>query len=141
VDVREALATLVPPAWGADGDLPRRVVDLLRWLEGRMEPWDGPAGLVVTDGERVGAALDRNGLRPLRTVVCEDGLVGCASEAGVVDVEGRGRVRRGRLGPGGMLVVAPAEGGLVADPLGEVARRAPYGRWLRRGRVVMTPTA
>jgi glutamate synthase (ferredoxin) len=135
-DVREALAALVPRAWEADGDLPSTAVDMLRWLEGRMEPWDGPAGLVFTDGERVGAALDRNGLRPLRTVVCEDGLVGCASEAGVVDVEGWGRVRRGRLGPGGMLVVAPAEGGLVTDPLVAMARREPYGRWLARGRVV-----
>src|SRR6202022_3006807 len=74
--------------------------------------WDGPAGLVFTDGTRVGAVLDRNGLRPLRYAVCEDGLIACASEAGAVDVNGHGRVRRGKLGPGEMICVDPERGGL-----------------------------
>ncbi len=72
-----------------------------------MEPWDGPAGVIFTDGIGVGAALDRNGLRPLRYAVCEDGLVVCASEVGAVDLSGHGRVERGRLGPGHMLWVSP----------------------------------
>ena len=133
-DVREALAMLVPAAWESDGGSDPSVVDMYRWLEGRMEPWDGPAGLVFTDGLRVGAVLDRNGLRPLRTVVCDDGLVGCASEIGVFETRGRGRVRRGRVAPGGMLLVDPGDGGVQLDPVARVAARKPFGRWLARSR-------
>jgi len=133
-DVRLAVAMLVPPAWEGDPRLSEEVRGLLRFHRSLMEPWDGPAALVFTDGVRVGAALDRNGLRPLRFAVCEDGTVACASEAGAVDLRGRGRVRRGKLGPGGMLVVDPAEGGLQLDPLERVARRRPYGAWVVRHR-------
>ncbi len=129
-DVRLAIAMLVPPAWEGDPRLPEEVRDLLRFHRSLVEPWDGPAALVFTDGVRVGAALDRNGLRPLRFAVCEDGTVACASEAGAVDLRGRGSVRRGKLGPGGMLVVDPAEGGLQLDPLERIARRRPYGAWV-----------
>src|SRR5256884_2773169 len=97
-DIREGLAMLVPEAWeGFDVDPTIR--DFYRYHACLMEPWDGPAGLVFTDGTRVGTVLDRNGLRPLRYAVCEDGLVACASEAGAVDVSGHGRVRRGKVGP------------------------------------------
>ncbi len=133
-DVRLAVAMLVPPAWEGDPRLPEEVRDLLRFHRSLMEPWDGPAALVFTDGIRVGAALDRNGLRPLRFALCEDGTVACASEAGAVDLRGRGAVRRGKLGPGGMLVVDPAEGGVQLDPLDRVARRRPYGAWVARHR-------
>ncbi|HWO69216.1 MAG TPA: glutamate synthase-related protein [Actinomycetota bacterium] len=133
-DVRLAIAMLVPPAWEGDPRLSEEVRDLLRFQRSLMEPWDGPAALVFTDGVRVGAALDRNGLRPLRFAVCEDGTVACASEAGAVDLRGRGSVRRGKLGPGGMLVVDPAEGGLQLDPLERIARRRPYGAWVARHR-------
>src|SRR2546422_11085104 len=97
-----------------------------------MEPWDGPAGLVFTDGVRVGAALDRNGLRPLRYAICEDGLIGCASEAGVVDVSGHGRVRRGKLGPGQMLCVDPERGGVEDNETikSRLPAQRPYGAWL-----------
>src|SRR2546423_14065469 len=96
---RHTLAMLNPEDWeGFEVD--RAVRDFYRYHACLMEPWDGPAGLVFTDGTRVGAALDRNGLRPLRYAVCEDGLIACASEAGAVDVSGHGRVRRAELGPG-----------------------------------------
>src|SRR6266436_10254640 len=109
--LRQSLAMLVPEAWeGFDVD--PAVRDFYRYHACLMEPWDGPAGLVFTDGTRVGAVLDRNGLRPLRYAVCEDGLIACASEAGAVDVSGHGRVRRGKLGPGEMLCVDPEHGGL-----------------------------
>ena len=90
-----------------------------------------PAGLVFTDGIRVAAALDRNGLRPLRYAVCEDGLVACASEAGAVDVTGHGKVRRGKLGPGQMLCVDPGLGVLEdGDVKSALGARRPYGDWL-----------
>src|SRR2546425_631843 len=130
-DIREGLAMLVPEAWeGFDVD--PTVRDFYRYHACLMEPWDGPAGLVFTDGTRVGAVLDRNGLRPLRYAVCEDGLIACASEAGAVDVSGHGRVRRGKLGPGEMLCVDPEHGGLEENDAikTRLAAREPYGRWL-----------
>ncbi|TME53675.1 MAG: glutamate synthase subunit alpha, partial [Chloroflexi bacterium] len=130
-DVRQALAMLVPEAWeGFDVDPGLR--DFYRYHACLMEPWDGPAGLVFTDGVRVGAALDRNGLRPLRYAVCEDGLVACASEAGAVDLGGHGLVRRAKLGPGEMLCVDPQNGGLQENEAikRRLAAQEPYGRWL-----------
>jgi hypothetical protein len=99
-----------------------------------MEPWDGPAGVIFTDGTGVGAVLDRNGLRPLRYAVAEDGLVVCASEAGAVDLSGHGRVERGRLGPGHMLFVTPAHGVSRNHALKEqLGLHAPYARWAGDG--------
>ncbi len=83
-DIRHAVAMLVPEAWEGQRDLPRGVRGFFRYHACLTDPWDGPAGLVFSDGRRVGAALDRNGLRPLRWQVCEDGLVVCASEVGAV---------------------------------------------------------
>ena len=130
-DVRHALAMLVPQAWEEAPDLDPAVRDFYRYHACLTEPWDGPAGLVFTDGVRVGAALDRNGLRPLRFAVCEDGLVMCASEAGAVDVTGRGRVRRGKLGPGQILSVEPGRGiEEDAEVKAALATRRPYGAWV-----------
>ena len=130
-DLRHALAMLVPAAWeGFDVD--ETVRDFYRFHASLMEPWDGPAGLIFTDGVRVGAALDRNGLRPLRYAVCEDGLIACASEAGAVDLSGHGLVRRGKLGPGQMLCVDPERGGLEEDGAIKswLAAQRPYAAWL-----------
>ena len=80
-----------------------------------MEPWDGPAALVFTDGGYVGATLDRNGLRPGRFLVTDDGLVVLASEIGVLDFPADRIVRKGRLRPGKMFLVDTAEGRIVED--------------------------
>src|SRR5207245_1688704 len=109
-DIRHAVAMLVPEAWEGARDVDPEVRGFYRYHACLVEPWDGPAGLVFTDGLGVGAALDRNGLRPLRYAICEDGLVACCSEAGAVDVSGHGRVKRGRLGPGERLFVDPTRG-------------------------------
>jgi glutamate synthase (ferredoxin) len=136
-DIRHAITMLVPPTWDGDAEMERSVKDFYRYHAGLVEPWDGPAGLVYTDGRVVGAALDRNGLRPLRFAICGDGLVVCSSEAGSVDVDGRGSVRRGKLRPGQVLSV-DLERGLEYD--GEIKRRLaarqPYGTWLADGLVV-----
>jgi glutamate synthase domain-containing protein 1 len=127
-DIRHALAMLIPEAWeGFDVD--PALKDFYRYHAALIEPWDGPAGLVFTDGIRVGAALDRNGLRPLRYAACEDGLIACASEAGAVEVDGHGLVRRGKLGPGQMLCVDPENGGLELNHAikSKLAGRRPYG--------------
>ncbi|HYP23564.1 MAG TPA: glutamate synthase central domain-containing protein, partial [Actinomycetota bacterium] len=108
--VEHAAAMLVPPAWENDPSLGRDERGFFRFHSALMEPWDGPAGLVFSDGTTVGAALDRNGLRPLRVALCEDGFVACASEAGAIDTSGHGAVTRTRLGPGQALVVDPEHG-------------------------------
>jgi glutamate synthase (ferredoxin) len=131
-DVRHVMAMLVPEAWEDAEHLPDDVRDFYAYHAGLTEPWDGPAGLVFTDGERVGACLDRNGLRPLRYAVSSDGLVVCSSEAGVVDLTGT--VTRGRLGPGEMICVDPRYGLQTnAEIKSWLARRRPYGQWLANG--------
>ncbi len=132
-DVRHALAMLVPAAVEHDPEASDELRDFYRYHACLTEPWDGPAGLVFTDGRVVGATLDRNGLRPLRYEVCDDGLVVCASEVGAIDLAGRGAVRRGRLGPGQMLCVDPSAGvGLQTDVdiKQALARSRPWSDWL-----------
>jgi glutamate synthase (ferredoxin) len=133
-DVRQAAAMLVPEAWERNPELEEDVCSFYRYHACLMEPWDGPAGLVFTDGRVVGAALDRNGLRPLRVAVQDDGLVVCSSEAGTVDFFGGRRVRRGMLGPGEMLAVDPLGAGVETNGQikSRLASRRPYGRWLKR---------
>jgi len=133
-DVRHAVAMTIPEAWEGERDLAPAVRGFYRYHSALMEPWDGPAGVIFTDGLSVGATLDRNGLRPMRYAICDDGLVVCCSEAGAVDVSGRGRVRRGRLGPGGMLFVDPVRGVMDDDACKErLAAAGPYPRWAADG--------
>jgi glutamate synthase (ferredoxin) len=133
-DIRHAIAMLVPEAWEGARDLDPEVRGFYRYHACLVEPWDGPAGLVFTDGLGVGAALDRNGLRPLRYAVCEDGLVVACSEVGAVDLTGHGVAKRGRLGPGQMLFVDPSRGVLYdAECKERLAAAAPYARWAADG--------
>ena len=133
-DARHAMAMLVPEPWEGHRDLPPAVRDFYRYHACLVEPWDGPAGLVFTDGVRVGATLDRNGLRPLRWQLCEDGLVVVASEVGAVPVAGHGVVTRGRLGPGQMLCVDPTLGVQFDGDVKEwLADQAPYTGWVDEG--------
>ncbi|MFP5317707.1 MAG: glutamate synthase large subunit [Acidimicrobiia bacterium] len=133
-DIRHAVAMLIPEAWEGERDIDPAVRGFYRYHASLMEPWDGPAGLVFTDGLGVGAALDRNGLRPLRYAVCDDGLVAVCSESGAIDVSGHGQVRRGRLGPGQMLFVDPSRGFLDDSACKErLAAAGPYARWAAEG--------
>jgi glutamate synthase (ferredoxin) len=128
-EVSEALMSLVPDAWEGRGDLAAAVRDFYRYQSIRFEPWDGPAALAFSDGVVVGAALDRNGLRPLRWQRSKDGLVAAASEAGVVTMAPGDVVERGRLGPGQMLLVDTSDGSLLrdADAKERAAARHDYG--------------
>src|SRR4051812_11096663 len=98
-----------------------------------IEPWDGPASIAFTDGVRIGAILDRNGLRPSRYYVTEDGLVVMSSEVGVLDIPPAKVLRKGRLAPGRMFLVDTGQQRIVDDEeLKErIARQAPYAEWLR----------
>ena len=128
-EVSEALMSLVPDAWEGRGDLAAAVRDFYRYQSIRFEPWDGPAALAFSDGVVVGAALDRNGLRPLRWQRTSDGLVAAASEAGVVTMAPETVVERGRLGPGQMLLVDTRDGSVLRNDEAKerAAARHDYG--------------
>lgn len=102
-----------------------------------MEPWDGPAAMVFTDGKVIGGILDRNGLRPCRYLVTKDGLAVMASEAGVVDIPPEQVRMKGRLRPGRMFLVDTVEGRIVTDNeiKSKVSRQKPYRRWLEENRI------
>ncbi len=132
-DIRHGLTMLVPPAWEKQPHLAPEVRDFYAYHAGLSEPWDGPAALVFTDGATVGATLDRNGLRPLRYLVTDDGFVAAASEAGAVPIDPE-RIRvQGRLGPGQMVAVDTLNGLVQEDGQikRELAGRQPYGAWLK----------
>ena len=100
-----------------------------------MEPWDGPAGIVLTDGRYAACCLDRNGLRPARYVITKDRHITIASEIGVYDYDDSEVVRKGRLGPGEMLAIDLENGTLLEtdDIHDELKSRYPYKKWLKQG--------
>src|SRR5438105_6151882 len=104
-----------------------------------MEPWDGPAAIAFTDGVRIGAVLDRNGLRPSRYYVTKDDLVVLASEAGVLNIEPERVAIKGRLQPGRMFLVDTEQGRIVADEELKTtfARAYPYREWLDKNHVLL----
>src|SRR5580704_6506020 len=106
----EAMLAMVPPAFQKDPLLSRDVRGALTALSQQSEPWDGPAALVFSDGQFVGAKLDRNGLRPLRYTLTHDGLLIAGSETGLVDLEDSRIAERQRLGPGEMILANPVTG-------------------------------
>ncbi len=134
-DVRHSVHMLVPDSWESRDDTSPELRAFYRYHSCLIEPWDGPAGLIFTDGVRVGASLDRNGLRPLRYQICEDGLVVVSSEVGTVDVSGRGAVQRGKLAEGQMFCVDPT----LRSPVQRddtvktfIAGGMPYAQWAER---------
>ncbi|MGO1769732.1 MAG: glutamate synthase large subunit, partial [Microbacterium sp.] len=128
---------MVPEAYEKKPDLDPDVRAFYEYHAGQMEPWDGPAALLATDGTQVVATLDRNGLRPGRWTVTTDGLVVVGSETGVLEFAPERIARRGRLQPGTMFVVDTAEGRIRSDAevKKEVATMAPWREWLDRGTV------
>lgn len=139
----EALMMMVPEAYQNQPDLDKypEIVDFYEYYRGIQEAWDGPALLVFSDGNVVGATLDRNGLRPARYSITRDGYVVVASETGVVDLPEAEIVEKGRLGPGQMIAVDLESHEILKnwDIKQRVATRKPYGEWLQQHRVVLTP--
>jgi glutamate synthase (ferredoxin) len=109
----DAMLAMVPPVWENTADTSREMGAFLAQQAREQEPWDGPAALVFSDGHTLGAKLDRNGLRPLRYVLCSDGLLVVGSEVGIANLEGKNVIERQRLGPGEMLTVDLATGMFV----------------------------
>ncbi|HEX5268172.1 MAG TPA: glutamate synthase central domain-containing protein, partial [Acidimicrobiales bacterium] len=132
-----AVLMMIPEAWEnhASMDPARRA--FYQFHASLMEPWDGPAAVAFTDGTVIGAVLDRNGLRPLRYWVTDDGLVVMASEAGVLEIEPARVVEKGRVQPGRMFLVDTGRGRIVRDDeiKAELAAEHPYQEWLDAGLV------
>jgi len=128
---------MVPAAWERQTDLDPDLRAFYEYHANQMEPWDGPAALIFTDGTVVGATLDRNGLRPGRWTETTDGLVVIGSETGVLEFEPERIKRRGRLQPGTMFVVDTAQRRIVEDEevKRDLAALHPWQEWLDEGRV------
>ncbi|GAA1955408.1 glutamate synthase large subunit [Amycolatopsis minnesotensis] len=126
---------MIPEAWENHEEMDPARRAFYEFHSTLMEPWDGPALVSFTDGTQIGAVLDRNGLRPARYWVTEDGLVVLASEVGVLEIEPSSIVRKGRLEPGRMFLVDTAEGRIIDDEeiKGGLAAEHPYGEWVGKG--------
>ncbi|NND75233.1 MAG: glutamate synthase subunit alpha, partial [Ilumatobacter sp.] len=135
--IHHAVLMMIPEAWENDTTMSQQQRDFYQFHAAMMEPWDGPASVTFTDGEMIGAVLDRNGLRPSRYWVTDDDLVVMASEVGVIDVDPSKVVAKGRLQPGKMFLIDTNEGRIVGDEEIKVklAAEHPYGRWLEAGMV------
>ena len=123
---------MIPDAWSHKTTMDQSLRDLFAYSNCVMEPWDGPAAIAATDGQWVIAGMDRNGLRPMRYTILDDGLLIIGSETGMVHVRESAVAEKGRLGPGQMIAVDLAEGKLYRD--GELksllAGEHPYGEWV-----------
>ena len=130
-----AVLMMIPEAWENHTSMSQKRRDFYAFHASLMEPWDGPACVTFTDGHQVGAVLDRNGLRPSRFWVTDDGLVVLASEVGVLDIPAEKVVRKGRLQPGKMFLVDIEAGRIIEDDeiKDQLADAAPYGQWLHDG--------
>lgn len=134
-----AMSMLIPQAWGETYPIGPDLRGFFEYHAGLMEPWDGPATVAFSDGRRVGALLDRNGLRPARYVVTEDDFVVLASEAGVLDFPPETIRERGALRPGQIFLVDPDAGRVRKDAEIKrcLARRQPYRRWVEENKVTI----
>jgi glutamate synthase (NADPH/NADH) large chain len=132
-----AVLMMIPEAWENHQEMDSERRAFYEFHSTLMEPWDGPALVSFTDGTQIGAVLDRNGLRPARYWVTEDGLVVLASEVGVLEIDQSTIIRKGRLEPGKMFLVDTAEGRIIDDAeiKGGLAAEHPYGEWVSAGLV------
>ena len=132
-----AMAMLIPQAWGEKYPMGPNLRGFFEFHAGLMEPWDGPATVVFTDGLHVGACLDRNGLRPGRYSLTDEGLIIFSSEAGALELPAERVVKKGALQPGQMILAEIGAGRLIGNNeiKGNLARRRPYRRWVEENRI------
>jgi glutamate synthase (NADPH/NADH) large chain len=132
-----ALSMLIPESWNTKNPIPPKLRAFYEYHSTFMEPWDGPASLIVTDGRYIGGTLDRNGLRPSRYVITDNDIIVMGSEVGVQSFEGSAIREKGRLRPGKMLLIDTVEGKLYRDrELKEkLASQFPYDEWIEHNMV------
>ncbi len=138
-ELGHAMLMMIPEAWDQHETMPQERKDFYEYHSALMEPWDGPAMIVSSDGRNICALLDRNGLRPFRYLVTTGDKLVMASETGVLDVP-PGEVRlKGRLQPGRMFLVSMEQGRIIGDQelKDNLSNRQPYGKWLEENRVTL----
>jgi len=137
--VEHSIMMMVPEAFGAKYHISEDKRAFYEYHAAIMEPWDGPAAIAFTDGTKVGATLDRNGLRPARYVITKSGKVVMASEVGVLDIAPEDVLEKGRLAPGKMFCIDTSLGRIVFDNeiKASISRKMPYRRWLEKNRIEM----
>ncbi|MDR2198352.1 MAG: glutamate synthase large subunit [Deltaproteobacteria bacterium] len=135
--LEHSLSMLLPQAWGKKYPMSSNLRGFFEYHAGLMEPWDGPAAVCVTDGLKVAAALDRNGLRPARYTLSADGLFVFSSEAGALEMEPERIIEKGSLRPGEMILAEAGAGVLMKNTeiKSILARRRPYRRWVSENRI------
>ncbi|HIF13069.1 MAG TPA: glutamate synthase subunit alpha, partial [Dehalococcoidia bacterium] len=137
--VEHVAAMMIPESWYGHESMSQSRKDFYEYHGGVMEPWDGPALIAFTDGRKVGAVLDRNGLRPFRYYITKDGLLVMSSETGVLEIEPDRIAEKRRLEPGRMFLLDLEEGRIVGDDeiKDSLADQQPYGEWLDQERVIL----
>jgi glutamate synthase (NADPH/NADH) large chain len=135
--IEHAMMMMIPEAFGAKYHISEDKRAFYEYHASIMEPWDGPAAIAFTDGVRIGATLDRNGLRPARYVITKSGKVIMASEVGVLNIPPEEILQKGRLAPGKMFLIDTAQKRIVYDNeiKAAVSRRRPYRRWIEQNRI------
>ena len=130
---------LIPEAWGDHIPMDQSKKDFYEYHSSIMEPWDGPALVIGTDGKKICAVLDRNGLRPCRYLITSDGLLVMASETGVIDIPPEKIVLKERIYPGRMFLLDTDEGKIINDAELKkgLAGRKPYGKWLEQNKIYL----
>lgn len=139
----QVMMMLIPEAWQNNPEMRGEKRAFYQYYSSIMEPWDGPASISFTDGDIVGATLDRNGLRPSRYCVLEDGTVVMSSEAGSLVVDEAKVVKKGRLQPGKLFVADLKEGRIISDDeiKDDICSAKPYGRWLKENKLSLSDLA
>ncbi|PIP19880.1 MAG: glutamate synthase large subunit [Candidatus Omnitrophica bacterium CG08_land_8_20_14_0_20_41_16] len=129
-----AMMMLIPSAWEQDNLMDERLKDFYKYHACLTEPWDGPAAIVFTDGTRVAAVLDRNGLRPCRYIITKKDLCVMASEVGVLDIAPFDILKSGRLEPGKIFFIDTEAGRIIDDQeiKNSISGQRPYGAWLKK---------
>lgn len=132
-DLAKAVMQLIPEPWQNNDEMDQEKKDFYEYNATLMEPWDGPAAIIFSDGDVMGAVLDRNGLRPSRYYVTKDGYLILSSEVGVLDIDPARIAKKDRLRPGKMLLVDTKEKRLIPDEeiKAQYASSHPYGEWLK----------
>jgi glutamate synthase domain-containing protein 2/glutamate synthase domain-containing protein 1/glutamate synthase domain-containing protein 3 len=135
--IEHAMMIMIPEAFGPKYHISTDKRSFYEYHAAIMEPWDGPASISFTDGKKIGAILDRNGLRPTRYIVTKSGKFILASEVGVLDIPPEDILEKGRLAPGKMILVDTTRGMIVRDNeiKANISRRRPYRRWLQDNQI------
>ena len=141
MDLYRAMRLLIPPAWQSNPEMDEELKAFYDFNSMHMEPWDGPAGVVMTNGRYAACSVDRNGLRPSRYIITSDRILTVSSEVGIWDYADCDVVTKGRIGPGELLVIDTLNGKLFQsfEIDNDLKKRHPYKAWMKQHSTILTP--